>query len=130
MIIEKVRDYIEVERLNTASREQVLLYQRHYICYRLKRYSRFKLGEIAKLVNRHHASVIHSIKMHHALKNDKVYQDTIAPTKQFFDNINFDQEIFKRDLYKDVRCATSLYALNRIKDYMNAGAYEHLKQEA
>jgi hypothetical protein len=99
------------------------------MCYRLKRYSRFKLYEIGNLFNRHHATAIHSIKAHHALKNDKVYQDTIAETKEFFDNINFDQEITKRDLYKDVRCATSLYSLNRIKEYMDAGAYEHLKMQ-
>lgn len=130
MIIEKVKEYIEAEGLNTPSREQVLRYKRHYICYRLKRYSRFKLYEIGNLFNRHHATAIHSIKAHHSLKNDKVYQDTIAETKQFFDNIKFDQEIIKRDLYKDVRCATSLYSLNRIKEYMDAGAYDHLKQEA
>ena len=130
MIIEKLKEYIEAEGLNTPSREQVLRYKRHYICYRLKRYSRFKLYEIGNLFNRHHATAIHSIKAHHSLKNDKVYQDTIAETKQFFDNIKFDQEIIKRDLYKDVRCATSLYSLNRIKEYMDAGAYDHLKQEA
>ena len=129
MIIEKVKEYIEAERLNTPSREQVLRYKRHYMCYRLKRYSRFKLYEIGNLFNRHHATAIHSIKAHHALKNDKVYQDTIAETKEFFDNIKFDQEIIKRDLYKDVRCATSLYSLNRIKEYMDAGAYEHLKMQ-
>jgi hypothetical protein len=130
MILEKVKQYIDTEGLNTTSREQVLRYKRHYMCYRLKRYSRFKLYEIGNLFNRHHATAIHSIKAHHALKNDKVYQDTIAETKEFFDNINFDQEITKRDLYKDVRCATSLYSLNRIKEYMDAGAYDHLKQEA
>ena len=128
MILEKVKEYIEAEGLNTPSREQILRYKRHYLCYRLKRYSRFKLYEIGQLFNRHHATVLNSIKAHHDLKNDKIYQDTIAETKQFFDNIRFDEEIVKRDLYKDVRCATSLYALNRIKEHMDNGAYEHLKQ--
>lgn len=129
-ILGKVKEYIALEGLNTRSREQVLAYKRHYICYRLKRYSRFKLDDIGKLINRHHASVINSIKAHHALKKDQIYKDTIEDTKQFFDKINFDYEITKRDLYKDVRCATSLYFLNRIKEYMDAGAYDHLKQEA
>ena len=129
MILEKVKEYIEAEGLNTPSREQVLRYKRHYMCYRLKRYSRIKLHEIGNLFNRHHATVLNSIKAHHDLKNDKIYQDTIAETKNFFDTIKFDQEITKRDLYKDIRCATSLYSLNKIKEYMYAGAYEHLKQE-
>ena len=130
MIIEKVKEYIKAEGLDTPSREQVLRYKRHYLCYRLKRYSHFKLYEIGNLFNRNHATVLNSIKAHHDLKNDKVYQDTIAETKQFFDDIRFEHEIIKRDLYKDVRCATSLYSLNKIKDYMDKGAYEHLKQEA
>ena len=127
-ILDKVKEYIALEGLNTRSREQVLAYKRHYICYRLKRYNRFKLDDIGALINRHHASVINSVKAHYALKNDSIYMDTVANTKQFFDNINFDYEITKRDLYKDVRCATSLYSLNQIKQYMDAGAYNHLKQ--
>ena len=129
MIIEKVKEYIAAEGLDTPSREQVLRYKRHYICYRLKRYSRFKLYEIGNLMNRHHATVLNSIKAHHDLKKDRVYLDTIQETKDFFDRIKFDEEITKRDLYKDVRCATSLYSLNKIKDYMNKGAYEHLKMQ-
>ena len=129
MIIEKVKEYIKAEGLDSPSREQILRYKRHYICYRLKRYSRFKLYEIGNLFNRHHATVLNSIKAHYDLKNDKVYQDTIEETKKFFDGIKFDEEITKRDLYKDVRCATSLYSLNKIKDYMNKGAYEHLKMQ-
>lgn len=129
-ILDKVKEYIALEGLNTRSREQVLAYKRHYICYRLKRYNRFKLDDIGKLINRHHASVINSIKAHHALKKDSIYKDTVAETKEFFDTINFDYEITKRDLYKDVRSATSLYFLNKIKQYMDAGAYDHLKQEA
>jgi chromosomal replication initiation ATPase DnaA len=127
MILEKVKQYIESEGLNTPSREQVLRYKRHYICYRLKRYSRFKLYEIGDLFNRHHATVLNSIKAHHDLKNDKIYLETIEETKQFFDRIKFDEEIIKRDLYKDVLCATSIYSLNKIKDYMDKGAYEHYK---
>jgi chromosomal replication initiation ATPase DnaA len=129
MILEKVKQYIESEGLNTPSREQVLRYKRHYICYRLKRYSRLKLYEIGDLFNRHHATVLNSIKAHHDLKNDKIYLETIEETKQFFDRIKFDEEIIKRDLYKDVLCATSIYSLNKIKDYMNKGAYEHYKQQ-
>jgi hypothetical protein len=51
MIIEKVKEYIKAEGLDSPSREQVLRYKRHYICYRLKRYSRFKLYEIGNLFN-------------------------------------------------------------------------------
>jgi hypothetical protein len=80
-------------------------------------------------MNRHHATVLNSIKAHHELKKDKVYLDTIEETKQFFDRIKFDEEIIKRDLYKDVQCATSLYSLNRIKDYMNKGAYDYYRQQ-
>jgi hypothetical protein len=129
MILEKVKQYIEAEGLNTPSREQVLRYKRHYICYRLKRYSRFKLYEIGNLMNRHHATVLNSIRAHHDLKRDKVYLDTIQETKQFFDGIKFDEEIIKRDLFKDVQCATSLYSLNKIKDYMDKGAYNHYNLE-
>lgn len=129
MILEKVKQYIEAEGLNTPSREQVLRYKRHYICYRLKRYNRFKLYEIGDLFNRHYATVLNSIKAHHDLKNDKIYLDTIEETKQFFNRIKFDEEIIKRDLYKDVLCATSIYSLNKIKDYMDKGAYEHYKQQ-
>ena len=129
MILEKVKQYIESEGLNTPSREQVLRYKRHYICYRLKRYNRFKLYEIGDLFNRHYATVLNAIKAHHDLKNDKIYLETIEETKQFFDRIKFDEEIIKRDLYKDVLCATSIYSLNKIKDYMNKGAYEHYKQQ-
>jgi aminoglycoside phosphotransferase family enzyme len=129
MILEKVKQYIESEGLNTPSREQVLRYKRHYICYRLKRYSRFKLYEIGDLFNRHYATVLNAIKAHHDLKNDKIYLETIEETKQFFDRIKFDEEITKRDLYKDVLCATSIYSLNKIKDYMDKGAYEHYKQQ-
>lgn len=129
MILEKVKQYIESEGLNTPSREQVLRYKRHYICYRLKRYNRFKLYEIGDLFNRHYATVLNAIKAHHDLKNDKIYLETIEETKQFFDRIKFDEEIIKRDLYKDVLCATSIYSLNKIKDYMDKGAYEHYKQQ-
>jgi chromosomal replication initiation ATPase DnaA len=54
---------IAKHQLDNNSRHRSYVYKRYYIMYRLNK-CKVSLTQIGKMLNRHHATVIHGIRMH------------------------------------------------------------------
>jgi len=67
-------------QLDTDSRNRAYVYKRYYVMYRLNK-CKVSLTQIGKMLNRHHATVIHGIRMHRrwTRMQDKVYLHEIEP---------------------------------------------------
>jgi hypothetical protein len=78
--IEFLKEQIAKYQLTNNSRNRSYVYKRYYIMYRLNK-CKMSLTNIGKLLNRHHASVIHGVKMHRrwSRMQDKVYLHEIEP---------------------------------------------------
>lgn len=126
MNIEQVKEYIESEGLNGRSREQFYVFRRHYLCYALYRTQELTLSEIGKIFNRDHSTVLHSIRKHEELKNDKLYQKKIESCIQLMSEpLTFSRQ--KRNIFEDIAKATNYEKLRRIRRWLNEGRYDHQK---
>jgi hypothetical protein len=78
--IDFLKEQIKKYQLDNNSRNRSYVYKRYYIMYRLNK-CKMSLTNIGKLLNRHHASVIHGVKMHRrwSRMQDKVYLHEIEP---------------------------------------------------
>jgi chromosomal replication initiation ATPase DnaA len=107
MNIEQVREYIESEGLNGRSREQFYVFRRHYLCWALYRSQELTLGEVGKLFNRDHSTVLHSIRKHEELKTDRLYQKMTESCVQLMaEPLTFTRQ--RRNIFEDINKATNL----------------------
>lgn len=126
MNIEQVREYIESEGLNGRSREQFYVFRRHYLCWALYRSQELTLGEVGKLFNRDHSTVLHSIRKHEELKTDRLYQKMTESCVQLMaEPLTFTRQ--RRNIFEDINKATNLEKLRRIRRWNNEGRYDHQK---
>ena len=126
MNIEQVKEYIESEGLNGRSREQFYVFRRHYLCWALYRSQELTLGEVGKLLNRDHSTVLHSIRKHEELKTDRLYQKMTESCVQFMSEpLIFTKT--KRDIFNDLARAKTYMKLRRVRRWLNEGKYDHQK---
>jgi hypothetical protein len=126
MNIEQVKEYIESEGLNGRSREQFYVFRRHYLCYALYRTQELTLSEIGKVFNRDHSTVLHSIRKHEELQNDKLYKKKIESCVQLMaEPLTFSRQ--KRNIFEDITKATNYEKLRRIRRWLNEGRYDYQK---
>ena len=81
--IKFLKEQIKKYQLDNNSRNRSYVYKRYYIMYRLNKCN-LSLSEIGRMLNRHHATVIHGIKMHRrwSRQQDKVYLHEIESLVQ------------------------------------------------
>jgi chromosomal replication initiation ATPase DnaA len=102
MNIEQVKEYIESEGLNGRSREQFYVFRRHYLCYALYRTQELTLSEIGKIFNRDHSTVLHSIRKHEELKDDRLYQKMTESCSQLMSEpVTFSRQ--RRNIFEDIK---------------------------
>lgn len=126
MNLEQVKEYIETEELNGRSREQFNVFRRHYLCYALYRTQELTLSEIGRIFKRDHSTVLHSIRKHEELKNDRLYQKMIEDCVDLMSEpLTFSRQ--KRNIFEDVAKATNYEKLRRVRRWLNEGRYDHQK---
>ena len=126
MNIEQVKEYIESEGLNQRSRGQFYVFRRHYLCYALYRTQELTLSEIGRIFKRDHSTVLHSIRKHEELKNDRLYQKMIEDCVELMSEpLTFSRQ--KRNIFEDVAKAYNLEKLRRVRRWLNEGRYDHQK---
>jgi hypothetical protein len=126
MNIEQVKEYIESEGLNGRSREQFYVFRRHYLCYALYRTQELTLSEIGKVFNRDHSTVLHSIRKHEELKDDRLYKKMTESCSQLMSEpVTFTRQ--KRNIFEDITKATNYEKLRRIRRWLNEGRYDYQK---
>ena len=88
-----LKEQITKYQLATNSRNRSYVYKRYYVMYRLNK-CKVSLTQIGKMLNRHHATVIHGIKMHRrwSRQQDKVYLMEIEPLVQAAVNDNYEDK--------------------------------------
>ena len=80
-------------QLDNNSRHRSYVYKRYYIMYRLNK-CKVSLTQIGKMLNRHHATVIHGIRMHRRWSRqlDKVYLHEVEPLVQTAKDLNYEDK--------------------------------------
>ena len=80
-------------QLDTNSRNRAYVYKRYYVMYRLNK-CKVSLTQIGKMLNRHHATVIHGIRMHRrwTRMQDKLYLHEIDPLVQSAINNDYEDK--------------------------------------
>ena len=114
-------------QLDTDSRNRAYVYKRYYVMYRLNK-CKVSLTQIGKMLNRHHATVIHGIRMHRrwTRMQDKVYLHEIEPLVQSSINDNYEDKYKVSAIenlnYINVRIQMpwDYDKVNKFKDYMTA----------
>lgn len=81
--VDEIIDYCRDNGLLLQSRKQNLVYQRHYLCYWL-RSQKTTLDFISLILNKHHSTVIYSIKMAKDLKDDAYFKMITQDIRLFF----------------------------------------------
>ena len=76
------------------------------------------------MFNRNHATVLHSIRKHEELKNDKLYRGLTETCQELMaEPITFTRQ--RRNIFDDIAKATNLEKLQRIRRWLNEGRYDH-----
>ena len=125
--IDFLKEQIAKYQLTNNSRNRAYVYKRYYIMYRLNK-CKMSLTDIGKLLNRHHASVIHGIKMHRrwTRMQDKVYLHEIEPLVEAALNNDYEDKYkvsaIENFNYINVRIQMpwDYDKVNKFKDYMTA----------
>jgi len=114
-MIEKIKYMIELHDLTTNSRKRDLVYKRYYIFSQLKKL-KFNLSETARMLNRDHACVIYGLKQHkYYYKSDKLYDNAIAPIKDYLYPGEAPVELPKYSIFEDVMKCNNTTDLKIIK---------------
>ena len=101
-MIEKIKYMIELHNLTSSGRQRDLVYKRDYIFSELFKLN-FNLCEIGRILNKHHATVLNGIKIDKQFQNsDKIYDDIIAPIKDYLYPSDRPIELHKYSIFEDV----------------------------
>lgn len=114
-------------QLDTDCRNRPYVYKRYYVMYRLNK-CKVSLTQIGKMLNRHHATVIHGIRMHRrwTRMQDKVYLHEIEPLVQSAINNDYEDKYkvsaIENFNYINVRIQMpwEYDKINQFKEYMTA----------
>ena len=73
---EKIQEIVKKYDLKNKSREHDYVYRRHYFCSYLRSMG-YTYQQIAKILNKHHASAMHSVRKYNELKEDTYFQTIV-----------------------------------------------------
>jgi len=123
-MIDKIKYMIELYNLTSSSRQRELVYKRDYIFSELFKLN-FNLCEIGRMLNKHHASVINGLKINKQFENcDKLYDDAIAPIKEYLYPEYESLELPKYSIYQDVINCNNTTDLKIIKQRIENNQYK------
>jgi DNA-binding transcriptional MerR regulator len=115
-MIEKIKYMIELYNLTTSCRDRDLVYKRAYIYSELRKLG-MNLSEIGRLMDKHHATIINGLKVDNQFQNcDKIYDDIIAPIKDYLYPGDAPIELPKYSIFEDVIKCNNTTDLRIIKE--------------
>jgi IS30 family transposase len=122
-----LKEQITKYQLDKNYRYRDCVYKRFYIMYRLHK-CKVSLTQIGKMLNRHHATVIHGIRMHRrwSRMQDKVYLHEIEPLVQAAKDQNYEDK-YKVSAVEKFNCINLKIQMpyeydkvHKFKEYMTA----------
>jgi hypothetical protein len=114
-MIEKIKYMIELHNLTSGGRQRDLVYKRDYIFSELFKLN-FNLCEIGRMLDKHHATVLNGLRIDKQFQNfDKIYDDAIAPIKDYLYPSDASIELPKYSIFEDVMKCNNTTDLKIIK---------------
>ena len=121
-VVEKVKELIIQDELNTPERYRDLIYKRCYL-YAILRDEGWHLSKIGRLFNRNHATIINALKIHdNYYGKDKIYMRYI---KQFEDIFRASVDVPKESIFDDIMNCHNTTQLRLIKEKIVKGWYDN-----
>jgi hypothetical protein len=115
-MIDKIKYMIELYDLTTSCRDRDLIYKRAYVYSELQKIG-MNLSEIGRLMDKHHATVINGLKVDNQFQNcDKIYDNIIAPIKDYLYPGEAPIELPKYSIFEDVINCNNTTDLRIIKE--------------
>ena len=122
-----LKEQITKHQLDNNSRHRSYVYKRYYIMYRLNK-CKVSLTQIGKMLNRHHATVIHGIRMHRrwSRMNDEVYLNSIEAIKAAANELNYEDKykVSAVESFNSINLKIQMPwkydKVNKFKEYMTA----------
>jgi hypothetical protein len=122
-MIEKIKYMIELYDLTTSCRDRDLIYKRAFIYSELQKIG-MNLSEIGRLMDKHHATVINGLKVDNQFQNcDRIYDDIIAPIKDYLYPGEAPIELPKYSIFEDVIKCNNTTDLRIIKERITNNQY-------
>ena len=123
-MIDKVLEFIDKDNLNTSNRKRSKMHKRAFL-YAVLRNEGYHLKDIGKLFNRHHSTVIYSLKNYSNWidTSDEMFYNDVY---EYLDTFGYDklETVRSRSLLDDVKnCIVSTHALLIIKNRIENGVY-------
>lgn len=124
--IDKVKELIIQDELDTKSRKRDRIYKRSYL-YAILREEGWNLTNIGSLFNRDHATVINALRIFdNYYHKDNIYDRYIRHYDVIFKPDMTDLMKSKNDIYKDILECNNTTALKQIKDNILSGLYDNM----
>jgi hypothetical protein len=124
MSIEKVKELIQRDNLDSKDRHRDLIYKRSYL-YSILREEGWHLSKIGRLFNRNHATVINALNLHdNYFGKDKIYDRMIKEYLTIFGKQITDIDYDKPTIYQDIMDCYNTTALAIIKQRIKDGYYD------
>jgi len=124
MSIEKVKELIQRDNLDSKDRHRDLIYKRSYL-YSILRDEGWHLSKIGRLFNRNHATVINALNLHdNYFGKDKIYDRMIKEYLTIFGKQITDIDYDKPTIYQDIMDCHNTTALAIIKQRIKDGYYD------
>lgn len=124
MSIEKIKELIQRDNLNSKDRHRNLIYKRSYL-YSILREEGWHLSKIGRLFNRNHATVINALNLHdNYFGKDKIYDRMIKEYLTIFGKEITDIDYDKPTIYQDIMDCHNTTALGIIKQRIKDGYYD------
>ena len=122
-MIKKIKYMIELHNLCDSGRQRELVYQRDYIFSELYKLN-MNLSQIGRMLDKHHATVLNGLKIDKQFQNfDKIYDDAIAPIKEYLYPGEAPIELPKYSIFEDVIKCNNTTDLRIIKDRIANNQY-------
>ena len=122
--IEKIKELIERDSLDSKDRYRDLIYKRSYL-YAILRDEGWHLAKIGRLFKRNHATVINALKIHDQFfGNDKLYNRTIRQYVNELGKFSIQIDEDKPTIFQDIINCHNTTELRLIKERIQAGYYD------
>ena len=122
-MIKKIKYMIELHNLCDSGRQRELVYKRDYIFSELYKLN-MNLSQIGRMLDKHHATVLNGLKIDKQFQNcDKLYDDIIAPIKDYLYPPDVHREVEKYSIFEDVMKCTNTSYLRMIKERIEQNLY-------
>lgn len=76
-LLEKVKEVIKRDELDSECRAQQMVYQRAFIYHLMQKHG-YSLTKTGELFNRTHATIINGLNLYNSIKKDQVFLDYVS----------------------------------------------------